>query len=296
MQSASGQAFLVVDTSRFLLNPGREGAPAQVLPFRLSVTADYSLTASLLSLVNDPGKTDRGQFILLHGLRYSWTIEKPDKLTFTNSLYHRLGFQFIFDSVTRIQADETLFRTKLEYKVFGSLSLAFDSDLSTRLLNGFDYSVDDSGHTVRALNSSFLTPFIWNVSFGLSYRIPKTGSIMAGLSGLRLTCIRDTSVFGEQKAMVYHGVPKGHDHLVEYGISCRFQADRTFWKIVRWNCDMMIFKGYNTAADLNLKNLFEIRPVGFLVISLLTRVYYEEDISRRVCTENILSAGFSLRK
>jgi hypothetical protein len=198
--------------------------------------------------------------------------------------------------VIRIQADENIFRTRLEYKFKKAAGLAFDSELNTRLLNGYDYMLDDSNRTVRALNSSFLTPLVWNLSLGLNFRIPGTGTAMLGINGIRLTVLRDTSVFSALHADVYQGIRRGDNHLLEYGLSCRIQADRTFWKILRWNCDMLIFKGFNKPADLNMKNLFELRPVNFLVISLQNRICYEEDVSRRIYMENILSAGFSFRK
>lgn len=293
---AVGQVFLVIDTTRLALNPDREGNPMQWFPFRLTSVTEYTLSASTRWLVNSATRDEPGHVLLQHAFRFTWTIVKEGKVACTHSFSHRLGFLYLFDSVTRIQADENLFRTHLDLYITGIAGIAFDSEISTRLFTGYDYLKDDSGRMERRLNSSFLTPLIWNLSAGISFKIPGTGSGMIGLSGVKLTCLRDTSVFTEQQAVIYQGVRKGHDHLLEYGLSCRFQADRSFWKIVRWNCDMLIFKGYNKPADLNFRNLFEIRPVSFLVISLQTRVWYEEDISRRICTENLLSVGFSLKK
>ncbi|MCK7539482.1 MAG: hypothetical protein MZV63_55535 [Marinilabiliales bacterium] len=119
---------------------------------------------------------------------------------------------------------------------------------------------------------------------------------MLGLTGGRLTLLRDTSVFTGQDVSIYYGVQRGTNHLVEYGISLRFQADRAFWKILRWNCDLLIFKGYDSPADLNLKNIFEIRLASFIVISVQTRLLYEEDISRKLRVENMLSAGFTIKR
>ena len=293
--AANGQAFLVIDTARIALNPDRDGKPAPVLPFLLSGNTDYSVTASMLLSANDPVKDEKGQLLLRHALRCSWTIGRPGGVSFTNTFSHRLGFQLLFDSLCRVESDESLLRTRIEYRFPKGPGLTLDSELSTRLLNGYDYSVNDSGHITRTLNSSFLTPFTWNMSLGLTFQIRKIGSVMTGISGFRLTCLRDTSVFSEQGTGMYLGVRRGSDHLLEYGLSCRFQADRIFWKIVRWNCDMMLFKGYRKPADLNLKNLLEVRPVKFFVISLQSRICYEEDISDKLFVENILSVGFNLR-
>jgi hypothetical protein len=294
--AAECQVWLVLDTSRIPLvtgYPGFFGNPGKIT---IKKNLDYNLSANLLSSVNSPGPNEDGQATLQQAFKYSWTIGQGDHLNCTNTFSHRLGVQYFFDSVFRIQADENIFRTRLEYKLSKGTGLAFDSELNTRLLNGYDYMLDDSNRMVRALNSSFLTPLVWNLSLGLNFRIPGTGTAMLGINGIRLTVLRDTSVFSALHAEVYQGIRRGDNHLLEYGISCRIQADRTFWKILHWNCDMLLFKGFDKPADLNMKNLFELRPVNFLVISFQNRICYEEEVSRRIIMENILSAGFSFRK
>jgi hypothetical protein len=294
--NVDGQVYLVLDTTRIPLIISYSGVMGSRGISTLKRSLEYSFSASLFSYVNGSGQEGKGQVLLLNGFKYSWTIGHDEDIYCTNTFSHRLGVRYFFDSVTRIHADENIFRTRLEYKIARWSGLAFDSELSTRLLNGYDYLLKDSNQVVRVLNSSFLTPLIWNLSLGLSFRVPGTGTVLLGISGARLTVIRDTSVFSAQQSDVYQGIRRGSNHLFEYGLSCRIQAERTFWKILRWNCDMLVFKGFNKPADLNLKNLFEIRPVNFLVISLQSRICYEEDISRRIVMENILSAGFSFKK
>jgi hypothetical protein len=287
---------LVLDTTRFplMINAGCNDRGLFRYTFRKNL--DYSLTGSLMSFINGPGPADKGQFILQQGLRYSWIIEYRENLTFSNSYSHRLGIQWYFDSISRICPDENIFRTRLEYRLKRWAALSLDSELNTRLLNNWELVRCDSNRTCRILTSSFLTPLVWNLAGGFSFRVPQTGSVMLGLTGGRLTLLRDTSVFTGQEVDIYYGVKRGTNHLVEYGISLRFQADRTFWKVLKWNCDLLIFKGYDSPADLNLKNIFEIRLASFIVISVQTRLLYEEDISRKLRVENMLSAGFTVKR
>lgn len=291
-----GQLFLVLDTARIplMINAGCNGQGFSRFAFKTSL--DYSLTGSLFSSVNEPGPGSDGQFILQQGLRYSWTVEKPDRFTVSNSFSHRLGIQCYFDSISRICPDENIFRTRLEYRPKRWVSFSLDSELNTRLLNNWEPVRSGSGQTCRVLTSSFLTPLVWNLAGGFTIRLSRTGSVMLGLTGGRLTLLRDTSVFAGQEIGSYYGVKRGTNHLLEYGISLRFQADRTFWRVLRWTCDLLLFKAYDNPADLNLKNMFEIRLASFIVISVQTRLLYEEDISRKLQVENMLSAGFNIKR
>ena len=189
-----------------------------------------------------------------------------------------------------------MLRTRLEYRVEEVGGITLDSELGTCLLNHWEQIRIDSSRTARLLTSSFLSPMIWTFAGGISLRIPETGSVMAGITGGRLTLLRDTSVFAGKQAASCYGVKRGTNHLFEYGISLRFQADRIFWKILRWNCDLLVFKGYDKPADLNLKNIFEVRLASYIVISVQTRLLYEEDISRQLQVENMLSAGFMIKR
>jgi hypothetical protein len=291
-----GQLFLVLDTTRIplMINAGLTTHGFSRFAFKTSL--DYSLTGSLLSSVNGPGPGADGQFVLQQGLRYSWTVEKPQRFTLSNSYSHRLGIQCYFDSTSRICPDENIFRTRLEYSLKRWAAFSLDSELNTRLLNSWETVRDGSGQTCRVLTSSFLTPLVWNLAGGLTLPLPRTGSVMLGLTGGRLTLLRDTSVFARQEIGSYYGVKRGTNHLVEYGISLRFQVDRKFWRVLRWTCDLLLFKAFDSPADLNLKNMFEIRLASFVVISVQTRLLYEEDMSRKLQVENMLSAGFSVKR
>ncbi len=291
----TGQSYMLADTTIMRLNDILERLE---YPPRSNVeyTIDYTIAGFWLSFISGSSTSEKGQIICLQSLKYSWVIEKPGRLTLTNTFSHRLAVQCYFDSVTRIQADENYFRTRLEVRMTPWICGAFDSELNTRLLNGYDYEVDDSNRMIKRLNSSFLTPLVWNLALGITLRLPETGTLMLGLTGARLTCLRDTSVFAAQQTDVYRGVRRGSDHLFEYGISCRLQTDRTFLKILRWNCDLLAFKAYRKAVSLNLKNLLEVRPVKFLSVSVQTRMFYEEEVSRSLRMENLLTVGFSFKK
>ncbi|HNW76656.1 MAG TPA: hypothetical protein PKJ28_07185 [Bacteroidales bacterium] len=296
MQPVSGQLYMLLDTTRIPLMPVAGSGNDDWWRFNIRQHTEYSVTTSLAGMINNPGPEEKGHFLLQHSLYYSWSFKKPDHWSLSNNFSHRLGIQCYFDSITRVQADENLFRTKLEYRFGEWGGMAIESELATRLFNGYDYLPGDSGGVVRALNSSFLTPLTWDLSPGLTFNIPGTGSVLLGLTGVRLTYLRDTTIFSAQGCPEYRGVKKGQNHLLEYGLSMKLQAKRTFLKALEWDCDLAVFKPFQKAVSLNWKNMFTFRPVKFMIISLQTRFLYEESISRRLRVENIFSAGISLKK
>jgi hypothetical protein len=159
-------------------------------------------------------------------------------------------------------------------------------------MNGYDYSVDDSGRIVKILNSSFCTPLLWTFSGGFSIKWQGFGSLNLGVSTAKLTYIRDKSIFGKQKVTKYYGVPEGKDHVFEYGLSLQFLADKEFFKRIRWNCDLLVFKNYTSPVDVTLKNNFGIRINRFLKASIQTRIFYEETVSHSIQLENLVTFGF----
>ena len=290
------QVALRLDSEQIPLPPELFGRSTFSWPLRYSSQTEYSLTAGFYSYLHDAQYGDQQQLLLQHWLKTGWTVGKPGRVVLTNSFTHRLGIICYFDSLTRFCQDENSLKTRAEVTLYKNGNAAVDSEISTRFFNAYEYRQDDSGRTVRVLAASFLTPLVWNLSAGLTWNLPGTGSLLFGLTGVRLTYLRDTSLFSSQETEQFFGVERGRNFKAEYGFSCRIQTDRTFGKILRWNCDLLLFRAGGKPADLSLKNLFEIRAFRFLVISLQTNVMYDEDISSRWQLRNILSAGISLKK
>ena len=182
----------------------------------------------------------------------------------------------------------------MDIRISGRFNYAFDSRITSRLMNGFDLRVNDSGDFVKILNSSFLTPLICTLSTGLGYGWDNFGTINLGISAVKLTYILNRQIFGIRGTTNYYGIEKGKDHLFEYGLSFQVMIDKDLLKMLHWNFDLLLFKNYNSAADLALKNLFAVRINKFLKTSFQTRIFYEEKLSKHLRFENILSVGFNL--
>ena len=68
--------------------------------------------------------------------------------------------------------------------------------------------------------------------------------------------------------------------------------DRAIGTKIHWNCDLLLFKADKSTADMTFKNMFSYRINRFLKTSLQTKVFYDEDLSKQLRMENLLSFGF----
>lgn len=265
-----------------------------LLRLRITQSIEYSLALSGIFFVN--WEKDRGgnHLVLLQDLLCQWLAENGRNLRVIQKFTHHLGLQYFFDSIARFHIDENTLDTRLEWKFRKNYGLFFSSSLSTRIFNLYTLEPNDSGYQVRSLHSSFLTPFTGIFSAGFQFRWPGFGSLNFGLSSSRLTWIRDKSVYEAQQTDIWYGVPSVKKGLLEYGISFQFLVDADLVKWFHWNCDLLIFKNTDLPVDLSLKNLFRFRINRFLKVRLQTRVFYEEQVSKKVQFENMISVGFSL--
>ena len=263
-------------------------------PNRIRITRelDYSVSFSNLLLLNWLHDKDANQVMGLQNLKYRMVAENANGFSISNLFTHNLGFQAYFDSITKVYMDDNSLNTKIGFRINKNYSVVVNSNLSSRFLQGFDYSVDDSGKQVIILNSSFLTPLIWTFSLGFGITWKDFGSLSFGLTGGKLTFIQMKKIYEIRHVTEYYGVPEGKNPLFEYGLSLQFLVNRDFLTRIHWDCDLLIFKNYNAPVDLNFKNLIGIRINKFLKTSIQTRIYYEQKVSKNLQLENLVSLGF----
>jgi hypothetical protein len=255
---------------------------------------DYTLTTNGLIIVNRLHDDRPDQVNVFENLKYRCFLHDDKTFRLTGIFTHNLGFQHYIDSITRINIDDDNLYLRLDYMISGKASLMLLSNFTSRLTNGFDYIVSDSGNQLRILSSSFLTPLIWTASFGINYLLKDYGWVSLGLSSFKLTSILNKGVFGGGQIMKYYGIEQGKTHLLEYGVTFQLQIDRNISQTLHWDCDLLLFKNYNSQVDLALKNLIGLKINRYLKASLQMRVFYEEERCKHLQFENLLSVGFNL--
>jgi len=262
---------------------------------RLTQEWEFTVTCSNLSYVNWQHDKNVSQLTFLQNLKYRSKFENKHHLLITQYFEHSLGLQLFFDSLSKFQIDDNSLDTRIEFAINKSLTVSFLSHISTRLFNGFDYEPDTSGNLLRTLNSSFLTPLLWTFSGGMGWTVPRFFSIHLGLSGAKLTYVRDKKIYENLGLPSFYGVDRDNDYLFEYGLSMQLVIDKEFCSWMHWDCDILIFKEQEKPPDLILKNRIGVRINKFLKTTIQTRIYYEEAVSKKVQMENIIAIGFYLR-
>ena len=256
---------------------------------KIETGLDYSLSLNCLLHLNYQHGANLNQAGMNQNIRIINTINRDGNFKMTNTLVHILGFQYFFDSITQVSQDDNTLITRIDLKFFKPFTLTFNSNLSSRLINNFDLQMNDSGQQIRILNASFLTPLLWVFSWGASYNLPNFGSVNFGLTGGKLTYMWNRSIFDKRQTSTYYGVEKNKNYLLEYGLSFQLLIDRDVTKTFHWNCDLLLFKNYNTSIDMTLKNSFGLRINRFLKTSMSTKILYEENLSKHLQFENLLS-------
>lgn len=287
-----GQELIRKDSLRFPGSPDSVKTRNNPARLRIAQELEYSVSFNDYLFMNWLHDKNANQITCLQNLKYHMIAENDKGLSVSNQFIHNLGFQHYFDSITKVYTDDNTLSTKIDFRIKKNYTLSFNSNLASRWLQGFDYSVDDSGKQAIILNSKFLTPLIWTISLGFGLIWKDFGSLNLGISSAKLTYIQQTKIFEIRHVTEYWGVPEGKNHLLEYGLSLQFLVNKDFLDRVHWDCDLLLFKNYNTPVDLNFKNLVGIRINKFLKTSIQTRVFYEEKVSKNLQLENLVSLGF----
>ena len=260
---------------------------------RILQDLDYYVALSASQFIHQDHDKSNNQVVFQHTLKYRFSLTTDSSFQFSNTLFQDLGFQFFFDSITQAHPDETTISTRLSLNLWKKLKIAFSSDITSQLLNGFEYITDLQGKAVRVMSSSFMTPLAVTWSIGLSHSWPRFGDLSLGVSSARFTYLRDAGIFDRLNADELYGIPKGKNKRIDFGLSMRLLIDKDLFKNAHWNCDLLVFKDFISPADLSLKNNFCINLSKFIKTSLQTKILFEKKISKSVRIENHLTIGIS---
>jgi hypothetical protein len=261
---------------------------------RFTDELDYSLSANGVILVNWLHDNKVNQVNVLQNFKYRCLLQNSGAFLFSSTFMHNLGLQHYFDSITKVTIDENILTARLELKLNRMLALTISSLITSRLFNGFDYLTNGSGIQIKVLNSSFLTPLIWTLSCGIGFTWKDFGFVNLGMSSCKLTSILNKQIFSIREITSYYGIEQGKTHLLEYGFTFQLLIDKDIFRILHWDCDLLLFKNYNSPVDLACRNLFGLRINKFLKATLQTRIFYEEKLCKHLQFENLLSVGLYL--
>jgi hypothetical protein len=130
---------------------------------------------------------------------------------------------------------------------------------------------------------------------GFSWKNSRIAEVSIGLSGAKLTYIRNREIYSQLQVKEFYGVPESKGFIVEYGLALQIIIDQNILKRVQWNCDVHLFKNYRKPVDFILKNKIGISISKYIKGAIQTRLQYEEQVSRKLQLENMISVGFSFQ-
>jgi hypothetical protein len=289
--NADGQKLRLKDslTSSALMHFSDPWSPTE--RFRLYQDIDFTLSFTNYYYQNRPQGNNANLATLCNHLKYQARITGSGKIIASVAFDHDLGIQYFYDSIIIFQPDENILETRFDTRIDRNFNFSLFSTLTTRIFNSYIPGSDGNGHTVKILGGAFLTPLQWTFSTGIGWALPHLGSLSIGLSSAKLTWVKNNKVYTEQETSVFYGVPKGKGFIFEYGICLHMVADADLLDWIHWNCDMLVFKNYRKPVDMTLKNQVGIRISKVLKTTIQTHLNYENEVSRKIRVENLVSLG-----
>ncbi|MFI3330649.1 MAG: DUF3078 domain-containing protein [Rikenellaceae bacterium] len=136
------------------------------------------------------------------------------------------------------------------------------------------------GYTSRTDNtllSRFMAPGYFDASVGFTYSKPETGFtlILSPIAGSMTVVASD-----ELSAQGVYGVEAGEHTLLQYGASLDARYEKKFAKdIFQYRSRLYAFTSYSDAPTMQWDNTLDIKPLDFLSISLLAKIYYDQKAS-----------------
>jgi hypothetical protein len=291
-----GQNLVFSDTAILSVVGSCPDSGCTLVKYRVTNSLGYSVSLTGMQFSNQGNGRSNGSISLLHHLACRSEVHLPGRCQVSNHLVHDLGILCYPDSLTLFRPDETILTSTAGWTVVRNCSLGVSTSLTTRLFNNYIYTDDTSGGQKETLSGAFCSPLRWSLSALTTWTIPDIGILNLGLSSARLTVVTNNRVLRGQAILFSTGVPAGKRHLLEYGLALQATIRRDFFQCVQWNCDISLFRSVDRKTDLSVRNLLGIRIGKYLNGSIQTRLLYEEEISRKVRVENMLTAGFIFQK
>ena len=112
---------------------------------RFTDELDYTMTANGFVLANWLHDNKVNQVNVYQNLKYQYLLQNSRTFRLSGTFIHNLGLQYYFDSIIKVNIDDNTLTTRLDIKIDGRLSFTINSNISSRLMNGFDYVNTDSG-------------------------------------------------------------------------------------------------------------------------------------------------------
>jgi hypothetical protein len=243
----------------------------------------------------EPGRSRTGHAEVFQKSGYQVTFKwkKIESAAFIDS---ELGMIYLWDSLFFIHRDKHVFKGELALQIEKWLCVSGRSDLSTALLKGFTFFMDDSGRRVRCPVHSFLTPLENLNSIGIRFSWPDKGYLYLGIPALKMGYLLNREVAGSPvfEFAVHH--PDLKRFVMEYGYSAGLEVQCQVGPHCDWECCMSVFMRNRKPPDIKVQNRISYKGTKYFSASLLTRLALNSHLLRDLKVENVLTVGLYLER
>lgn len=189
--------------------------------------------------------------------------------------------------------DEISFQSKWNRHISKRLDLQFLLKFQSQLNNTYKI-VERSGIDTNILHSGFMSPAYININFGIEYSRDKKSRYSIGLSGLKITTVKNQELYDILEKKTLFKVPKGKYELIEYGFHINIEIKKDISKNIdiehksRYFIQEDRFKN----IDIECRTLISFKVSKHIKTMITHQLVYDDDILERTQVMQQLMLGY----
>ncbi|MBD8348101.1 DUF3078 domain-containing protein [Dysgonomonas sp. HGC4] len=242
-------------------------------------TGNHALQVAQNYITHNWSRGGNSSFFIRNDHRITVNYAK-DKITFNNILEWRLNLQATpSDELHDVNISEDLFRLEniLGYKAYNNWSYSARLETKTPFFQSYPLNSKDK-------TSSFLAPFMANISVGMGYKLDKkfesdkrkTLNLTFNLSPLSLNYIYVRDKFVDEKRF---GLEEGERTLAEFGSLVSSNLDFRVSRYVTWTSRFKYFTNYER-VEVEFENVFTMLFTRLLSTTVSLNTRFDDNVPK----------------
>lgn len=244
------------------------------------------------STYKDWQKAGENNFALLFELEpYFKTNSK--KLYQDQRLLIRYGVLKYKDLVRQKSDDELSFQSKWNRHLSKRLDFQFLLKFQSQFNDTYKIT-ERSGIDTNILHSGFMSPGYININFGIEYSRDKRSRYSVGLSGLKITTVKNQDLYEILEKKILYKVPKGKHELIEYGFHINIEIKKDLAKNIdiEHKSRYFIHEDRFKNIDIESRTLISFKVSKHIKTMITHQLIYDDDVLDRVQVMQQLMLGY----
>ncbi|MFN5705124.1 MAG: DUF3078 domain-containing protein [bacterium] len=244
------------------------------------------------STYKDWQKAGENNFALLFEVEpYFKTNSK--KLFQDQRLLIRYGVLKYKDLVRQKSDDELSFQSKWNRHLSKKLDIQFLLKYQTQINDTYKI-VERSGIDTNILHSGFMSPGYIHINLGFEYSRDKRSRYAIGLSGLKITTVKNQELYEILDRKTLFKVPKGKHELIEYGFHINIEIKKDISKNIEIEHKSRYFiqEDRFKNIDIESRTLISFKVSKHIKTMLTHQLIYDDDVLDRYQVMQQLMLGY----